>query len=156
MTIFSFPDQVNERAARIVATGVVVATVSAIATQSAWLLPILAAGFVLRWCFGPAVSPLARLAVYVAPKLAAVRLVAGPPKRFAQAIGAVCFIAASFLVLVAQSNVGWAVAAVVAVCATLEAAAGFCMGCWIYGKLIGAGLVAAEHCDACARVGAGR
>lgn len=152
MIRFRFPEEVNERAARVLAASVATLTVAAILTQSAWLLPILAFGFLLRWGFGPRYSPLARFAVLVAPKLADVRLVAGPPKRFAQAIGATCLVAASGLLLLAQSTSGWALAVLVAVFATLEAALGFCMGCWLYGRLIRLGLVAADRCEACASI----
>ncbi len=152
MIRFRFPNEVNERAARVLAASVAALSVAAIATQSAWLLPILAVGFLLRWGFGPRFSPLARFAVFLAPKIADVRLVAGPPKRFAQAIGATCLLTASALVLLAHSTGGWALAVLVAVFATLEAALGFCMGCWLYGRLIRLGLVAAYRCEACASI----
>jgi hypothetical protein len=152
MTIFRFPDEVNERAARLLAASVALLIVLAILTQSAWALPILAGGFCLRWAFGPRYSPLARFAVYLAPKIASVRLVAGPPKRFAQGIGATCLLAASLLLLLAHSVGGWALAAMVAAFATLEASLGFCLGCWIYARLIRLGLIAADRCEDCAPV----
>jgi hypothetical protein len=146
---FRFPDEVNERAARILAACIATLIATALLTRSAWLLPCLAAGFSLRWGFGPRYSPLARLAVYLAPRVASVRMVGGPPKRFAQAIGATCLIAASVLVLSSHSVGGWALAAMVAVFATLEAGLGFCMGCWIYRRLIRLGVIAADRCEDC-------
>jgi hypothetical protein len=152
MIIFRFPDEVNERASRILAASVAMLIATGIATRSTWLLPILAGGFFLRWGFGPRFSPLARFAIYLAPRVAQVRMVAGPPKRFAQAIGAICLTAAFTLVLLTHSTAGWALATLVAVFASLEAALGFCMGCWIYGRLIGLGLVTADRCESCALV----
>jgi hypothetical protein len=152
MTLFRFPDEVNDRAARLLAASVATLVVMATATQSAWALPILSAGFLLRWGFGPRFSPLARLAVFVAPRITNVRMVAGPPKRFAQAIGAIFLVTASGLVLLGDSRIGWALASVVAVFATLEAVLGFCMGCWVYRSLIRLGIIAADRCEDCVPV----
>ena len=59
---FSFPNPVNEKAARVVA-GVVLATVIAIlATGAYWLLIPLAYGFWARVLTGPTLSPLGWLA----------------------------------------------------------------------------------------------
>ena len=89
--MFSFPNPVNEVAARVVAGGVVVLCVAAMALRQPWLLVPLAYGFWARVLTGPTLSPLGQLATRViAPRLpAAPRPVAGPPKRFAQAMGVV-------------------------------------------------------------------
>lgn len=80
--LFSFPDPVNENAARLVA-GVVLATVLAVLlTASYWLLIPLAYGFWARVLTGPTLSPLGWLAQnVVAPRLGPKNLVPGPPKR---------------------------------------------------------------------------
>lgn len=87
--IFSFPNPVNEKAARTVACVVVLLASLTLATSWYWLLLPLAYGFVARALTGPTLSPLGRLASRViAPRLGPERPVAGPPKRFAQAMGA--------------------------------------------------------------------
>ena len=66
MAFLSFPAEVNERAARIVA-GVVASSIAlGIAFDARPVLVILAIGFWLRAGFGPRISPLARLAVKAA------------------------------------------------------------------------------------------
>lgn len=153
MSVFSFPSEVNERAARLVAGVVAVSVVAAIATQSWWVVPLLSLGFWLRVGFGPKVSPLARVAVAVAPRIWPVKPVAGSPKRFAQGIGAVVTAVATVLFLSGVSAAAWALAGVIALFATLEATLAFCAGCWVYGRLQLWGLVSAPVCVDCARVG---
>ncbi len=97
---FGFPAVVNEKAARVVAGGVVLITATALLTGWLWLSAVLAVGFALRVAAGPRYSPLGQLATkVVAPRLGAPKLVAGPPKRFAQTVGLVFTLAATgFLV----------------------------------------------------------
>ena len=57
---FSFPDTVDEHAARLVATGVVLMGLGSLFV-SQWILVPLAVGFALRVGWGPRLSPLARL-----------------------------------------------------------------------------------------------
>ena len=87
--LFSFPNPVNEKAARVVA-GVVLLTVLVIlATGANWLLIPLAYGFWARVLTGPTLSPLGWTAQNViAPRLGPKKPVPGPPKRFAQGMGA--------------------------------------------------------------------
>ena len=59
----SFPNPVNEKAARSVAGGVVVLSALTLLTQWWWLAALLAVGFALRVAGGPRYSPLGRLAV---------------------------------------------------------------------------------------------
>ena len=91
----SFPEQVNEYAARLVAGVVATLTVFALATSQFWVFAVLAAGFWLRVGWGPRISPLAKTAMWLAPKIWSVRPVTGAPKRFAQGIGAVTLTLAS-------------------------------------------------------------
>src|SRR5690349_14725166 len=87
--VFEFPNPVNEYAARITAGLVVVLAAVTLLTGWGWGLAVIAAGFWLRVLFGPRISPLAQLSVKVlAPRLGRAKLVPGPPKRFAQGIGA--------------------------------------------------------------------
>src|SRR3954447_7962635 len=81
-----FPDPVNEVSARLVAGGVVIMAVAAIALGWRWLTIVLAYGFVARVLTGPKASPLGQIVTrIVTPRLRVEpKLVPGPPKRFAQ------------------------------------------------------------------------
>jgi Domain of unknown function (DUF4395) len=151
--VFSFPNPVNEYAARTVAAAVFVLCVVAIATDERWLLVPLCYGFWARVLTGPTLSPLGQLATrVVAPRFPGPpRLVAGPPKRFAQAMG-VAF-SSTALVLwygFGLSTAAWAVTALLAMAAFLEAAFGLCLGCRVFGLLMRTGMVPDEICEACA------
>jgi hypothetical protein len=152
--MFSFPNPVNEKAARVVAGVVALAGFVVLATGAHWLLAVLAYGFWARVLTGPTLSPLGRLAsTVVAPRLGAPKLVAGPPKRFAQGLGAAVTTAATLLALVlgAPGAAGVLVGALV-VAATLEAVAGLCLGCQMFALLMRAGLVPQETCARCADI----
>jgi hypothetical protein len=151
--LFSFPSPVNETSARIVAGSVGVIAVLAIAFQQGWLLPVLAYGFVARVLAGPTLSPLALVATrIVTPRLHVThRYSPGPAKRFAQAIGAVFTLTATLLWFAAGEHVAaLALAGVLAVFASLEAAFGFCLGCRAFYLGMRLGLVPAHVCEDCA------
>ena len=63
--LFSFPNPVNEAAARTVAAGVAVLTSCTLALQSTILLWLLCAGFWARVLTGPTLSPLGQLVTRV-------------------------------------------------------------------------------------------
>ena len=151
----SFPNPVNERAARVVAAGVAALSTLTIALQLRWLSLALAAGFLLRVLWGPRFSPLGLLATRViAPRLPwAPRLVAAPPKRFAQAIG-LTFAAAAGLLFYAfdLASAGYAVLGALLAAALLESALGICLGCRAFALLMRAGLVPDEVCERCADI----
>ncbi|NHN56344.1 DUF4395 domain-containing protein [Calidifontibacter sp. DB0510] len=153
MTIVGFPNPVNEKAARVVATGVLVMSVVTAATGWWWLLVPLVYGFVARVVAGPRLSPLGQFATrVVSPRLGAPKLVPGPPKRFAQAVG-VCFsVAAAVLALSGLGTAAAVVLAVLAVFAALESIVGFCAGCFVFGLLMRAGVIPEETCEACADI----
>ncbi|MBD9697895.1 DUF4395 domain-containing protein [Flavimobilis sp. GY10621] len=149
-SFFSFPNPVNELAARTVAAGVVVLGAVTLLTQSWIPLAILAAGFVGRVLAGPRLSLLGFVAQrVVAPRLGPARLVPGPPKRFAQGIGATLTSAAVLAYALDAPTVAWVLVGLLLVAASLEAFAGFCLGCWIFGRLQRAGLIPADVCEAC-------
>jgi hypothetical protein len=154
-SLFSFPNPVNEVAARVVAGGVVVLCVTAMALGQPWLLVPLAYGFWARVLTGPSLSPLGQLATrVVAPRIAAPRPVAGPPKRFAQAVGVL--FSSTAVVLWAgfgYLTAAWVVVGLLVVAATLESVFGLCLGCRVFGALMRAGLVPDEVCEACADIG---
>jgi len=149
--IFTFPNPVNEVAARAVATGVVLMAVTFVVTGWNWLLVPLTYGFIARVLTGPTLSPLGRIATQVvAPRLAEhERLVPGPPKRFAQGIGVVFTVGASVLWLAGASGAARVVIAMLTGAAFLEAAFGFCLGCRIFAGLIKAGVVPDSVCEEC-------
>lgn len=147
---FVFPNPVNEKAARVVATGVVLLAALALLSRSPWVPLIMAIGFALRVAAGPRFSPLGRLAAFViAPRLGAARLVAGPPKRFAQAIGLAFTVAAAVLGFLGLSTASLLLLAVLFVFASLEAFVGFCAGCFVFAQLMRVGLVPQDTCEAC-------
>ncbi len=157
--ILGFPNPVNEVAARVVATGVVTLTVLTVVLGTAldprwlWLTAPIAAGFVARVLTGPTLSPLGQLATrVVAPRLGREKLVPGPPKRFAQAIGATLTVAATVLLALGHHGPTIVLLVLLLVAASLEAFAGICLGCRIFAVLMRAGVIPAETCAACADI----
>lgn len=149
--LLAFPDPVNEISARLVAAGVVAMCLAILVGQS-WLLAVLAYGFVARVATGPDLSPLGQLVVRgIVPRLpVAPRLVPGPPKRFAQAIGATLSVAAAVLHFgLGATGPAMALVGAILVAATLEAVLGFCLGCWLFARLIAVGLIPHHACAAC-------
>ncbi|MCB5275550.1 hypothetical protein BJG92_03101 [Arthrobacter sp. SO5] len=148
--VFAFPNPVNEYAARITAGLVVVLAVLTLLTGSGWGLVLIAVGFWLRLLFGPRISPFAILSVKVlTPLLGKSRLVPGPPKRFAQGIGAVISTASAILLAAGFAPAAWILLAVLMVAASLESFAGFCLGCAVFGILQRRGLIPEDVCEAC-------
>ena len=148
--VFAFPNPVNEYSARITAALVVALAAATPLTGFGWGLAIIAAGFWLRVLFGPRISPLAQLSVKVlTPWLGRTRLVPGPPKRFAQGIGAAVSTAAGLLLAAGLAPAAWVLLAVLIVAASLEAFAGFCLGCTIFGFLQRHGVIPESVCEAC-------
>ena len=153
--MLGFPRVINEKAARTVAGVVALAGVIALATGAHWLLVPLAYGFWARVLAGPRFSPLAQLATkVVAPRLGPPRDVAGPPKRFAQGMGAGITTLGVVALALGWSTVTSVLLAALVVAATLEAALGLCIGCRIFGLLIRTGIVPERVCLECADVSA--
>ena len=105
---------------------------------------------------GPTLSPLGWTAQNViAPRLGERRPVAGPPKRFAQAIGTAFSTTALVLGLIAGLHTAAAVVlAALVVAAGLESLGGVCLGCIAFGWLMRAGLVPQSVCLECADISA--
>lgn len=149
---FIFPNPVNEHAARVVALGVVVMSVITLAFDQHWLLFVIAYGFVARVLAGPTLSPLGRIATQVVVPLLGrpPKLVPGPPKRFAQSIGAVF----SLTALVLHFGFGATLAAdvvlgLLVIAASLEAFFAACLGCIVFRRLMRAGVISREVCESC-------
>lgn len=150
--LFSFPDPVNEVSARMVAAGVVAMALLAIVADLRWLTAVIAYGFVARVLTGPTLSPLGQLVTRViTPRLGLPpRPVPGPPKRFAQGVGAVLSVTAAMLALVFhQWTAAQVLLAMLVSAASLEAVLGLCLGCKIFGLLMRAGVIPARVCERC-------
>jgi hypothetical protein len=158
--LFTFPNPVNEVAARTVAAGVALLAIltvvlsATLGTGWLWLTAVIAAGFIARVASGPRFSPLGQLATRViAPAIGHEKLVAGPPKRFAQAMGAVM----SSLAAVLHFGFGWdtstfVLLALIIGAATLESAFAYCIGCRVFAGLMKLGVIPEETCAACANI----
>jgi hypothetical protein len=150
---FSFPDPVNDKAARSVAACVLVGAI--VTLVAGWWLTIpLCYGFWARLLAGPKLSPLGWLSMHViAPRLGERRPVPGPPKRFAQGIGAVVSTTALVLGLVlGLHTAATVVLAFLIPAAGLESIFGYCLGCKIFGLLMAAGVIPADVCADCADI----
>jgi hypothetical protein len=120
--MFSFPNPLNEKAARVVGGVVAIAGVVILVTAARWLLIPLAYGFWARVLTGPRLSPLGRLASGVI------------------ALGFGAHTAADVLT------------GALVVAATLESVFALCLGCQAFALLMRAGLVPEETCERCANI----
>jgi hypothetical protein len=152
MALLSFPNPVNEVSARLVAGGVVLMSLAAIVLGQPWIAAVIAYGFVARVLTGPTLSPLGQLVTRViTPRLGvAPRYVAGPPKRFAQGIGAIFSVTAAVLGPgLGLDGAAYALLGLLVVAATLESVFAFCVGCKLFALLMRVGLVPEAVCERC-------
>jgi hypothetical protein len=154
MPMFDFPNPVNDVAARTVATGVIVMALATIVFRQPWITIPLAFGFVARVASGPRFSPLGQIATrVVAPRLPQyAKYVPGPPKRFAQAMGATFTVGALILWLLGHPLGAYVLLALLLVPAFLEAAFGYCVGCKIFAFLMRRGVIPESVCEECADI----
>jgi len=151
--LVSFPNPVNEKAARVVAGVVLAMVIAVLLTAWYWLLIALAYGFWARLLTGPKLSPLGWAAQnVVAPRLGAKRPIAGPPKRFAQGLGALMSTAALLLALLVSHAAADGVLIALGVAAGLESILGYCLGCKLFALLMRLGVVPESVCAECADV----
>ena len=150
-----FPNPVNELAARTVAAGVVVMSAAVLLGQR-WVLVPLAWGFVARVLAGPTFSPLGRIATHlIVPRLhATAKFVPGPPKRFAQGMGAVFSVGALGSWLAGGTTIAVVLVAMLAVAASLEAFLAVCLGCKVFAALMRLGMIPESACEGCADISA--
>lgn len=150
-SLFSFPNPVNEVSARLVAGGVVVMTALVLILGWHWLLIPLAYGFVARVLTGPSLSPLGQVVTRgITPRLHVNKPVPGPPKRFAQGIGATLTVSAVVLHFGFGATVAADVlVAMVLVAATLESVFAYCVGCKVFALLMRAGIIPEDVCEEC-------
>jgi hypothetical protein len=152
--IFGFPNPVNEKAARVVAAVVAIVGIVILATGARWLLLVLVYGFWARVLTGPTLSPLGRVAMrVVAPRLGPPKYVAGPPKRFAQGMGAGFTTTAAVLWLgFGRDTAADVLTGLLVVAATLESVFALCLGCQVFAGLMRLGLVPEQTCERCANI----
>jgi hypothetical protein len=156
--LFRYPDPVNENAARLIAGGVLMLSLAFLVTGNGLAAGILAYGFVARVLTGQTMSPLAQFVNrFVVPRFSVpTKLVPGPPKRFAQGIGAVLSVGALAASVSGLDVLAVGLVGVVAMAATLESVFAICVGCLLFGRLMAIGLVPASVCEACNDLSAAR
>lgn len=150
--VIGFPNPVNEVSARLVATSVVIMATATIVFDLQWMTLLLAYGFVARVLTGPKLSPVGQLVTrVVTPALPfEPKYVPGPPKRFAQGIGAAFTLTATTLTF-AFDNFAAAqvVLGILIVAASLEAFLGLCLGCKAFAVLMRLGVIPEDVCEDC-------
>ena len=160
---FSFPNPVNEVSARIVAAGVFSISIISLtlvflnqfqnldSTIPLIIISLLTYGFIARVASGPKISPLALIVTkIIVPNLKIQeKLVAGPPKRFAQGIG--LFVSGLSLIffILGLKEIVMFLLVVLILFTFLESFLGFCAGCKIFDILIKFGLIPQKICEAC-------
>ena len=150
--LFSFPNPVNDYAARAVAAIVIILVVLFEITANEFLLLFITYGFLARVLTGPTLSPVGLLATkIIVPALGSPsKLVPGPPKRFAQFIGLLISLLATIAIFVFDSPTSARyLMAVICFFASLESILGFCAGCFVFGWLMKLNLIPASVCESC-------
>jgi hypothetical protein len=158
-SLFRFPNPVNEVSARLVAAGVVTLCTATLVLDLPILLVPLAYGFVARVLTGPTLSPLGQLVTRaITPRLpVAAKHVPGPPKRFAQGMGATLSVAAAVAHFgFGATGLAYVLVGMILVAATLEAVFAFCLGCVIFAGLMRAGVIPQSACEACDDIWSGQ
>ncbi|NNN21790.1 MAG: DUF4395 domain-containing protein [Acidimicrobiales bacterium] len=150
---FSFPREVNEVSARFTAGIVAIVGIVTLLSSQYWLLLFMAYGFLARVGWGPKFSPLAQFAVRVVAKNLPehAKMSPGPPKRFAQAIGAsVTTIAAVSALGFGNTSVAIVLVSMLVVFASMESLAGVCVGCKMFAILMKLHVIPESVCQECA------
>jgi hypothetical protein len=153
--LLQFPDPVNEVSARLVAGGVVCLSLATVVTGSPWLLALLAYGFMARVLSGPKLSPLGQFVTrVVTPRVPfAAKSVPGPPKRFAQGIGAAFSVGACIAWFgFGNLDVTRVLVGFIVIAATLEWVFALCLGCKLFAILMRVGVIPESVCEQCADI----
>jgi hypothetical protein len=154
-SFFSFPNPVNEVAVRVTAGGVMAMAALLLATRQPLVLVVLAYGFVARALAGPRISPLALLSTRViVPRLPlAPNYTPGPPKRFAQSLGAAMTVSGAILAFgFGLTGAAYVVAGILVIFAGLESIGGYCVGCKMFSLLMAAHVIPETVCVECANI----
>ncbi len=149
----AFPRTINEKAARVIGGVVAVTLVVALLTGAYWLAAPVAYGYWARLLSGSRFSPLGRLATdVIAPRLGAPKPVSGPPKRFAQSLGAAFSTGAVVAWALGATTVAVVLLGMLVTAAALEAVFALCLGCKVFALLMRAGVVPEEVCAECSDI----
>ena len=154
---FSFPELINEVAARLVAIGVLLLSsvvLFLLIDKNNYVLiflSILIYGFLARVSSGPKISPLALFVTkLLVPRLNfKEKLVPGPPKRFAQGIGLIFSLSTAITFLLNLNSISIILISTLILFAALEAFIGFCAGCKVFKLLMNIGLIPNDVCEKC-------
>lgn len=128
--------QINEKAARINASLVIIGVMLFIYTPAKWMLFILGIDFFIRGFISPRFSPFSMLSKFITDilKMPPLLINAGP-KIFAAQLGfAICVSILLFYIL-DLNTVGNIFGFSLVLCASLEAFLGYCVGCKIFSLL---------------------
>ena len=149
--IFSFPETINEYAARMVAGFIVIFALTYLYSHNIYLLAFMVYGFLARVMAGPSLSPIALLVTKILiPKMGnPYAECPGPPKRFAQFVGLVFTSSAFYFVMRGQTTPAYLLIGVLAIFASLESIMGFCAGCWFFKKMMKWGWIPQRVCEKC-------
>ena len=149
--MFKFPSPVNEVVARTVAGFVLLTSVVYVATGAFWVLLFLLFGFLVRVLNGPRFSPTAWMAIHLVVPLLPFdeKLVAGPPKRFAQGVGLFVVSVAVLVYLSGFEFYSKGLIGLLILFAALECLLGFCAGCHMFGVLMRLGIIPESVCLEC-------
>jgi len=150
--LFAFPNPVNEVSARLVAAGVVLMCLATVLFDQPWIIVVIATGFIARVLAGPTLSPLGQLVTRViTPRLPVEpKWVPGPPKRFAQGMGAAMSIIAAVVALgFGQRGAAYIVLGLLTAAAVLESVFAICLGCRIFALLMRWGIIPERICVEC-------
>ena len=150
-SIFSFPETINEFAARMVAGFIVILALIYLYSHNIYLLTFMVYGFLARVMAGPSLSPIALLVTKILiPKMGnPYAECPGPPKRFAQFVGLVFTSFAFYFVMSGQSIPAYLLIGILAIFASLESIMGFCAGCWFFKQMMKWGWIPQKVCEKC-------
>ena len=148
---FSFPETINEYAARTVAGFIVVIALTYLYTHNVYLLVFMVYGFLARVMAGPNLSPIALLVTkIIIPKMGnPYTECPGPPKRFAQFIGLIVTTSALYFIYLEQLTATNILISILAIFAILESVMGFCAGCWFFKQMMKWGWIPQRVCEKC-------
>ena len=149
--LFSFPNPVNEISARLVAAMVAMLTIATLLTEHQFVAGFLLYGFIARVATGPTLSPMGLIATkIIVPAFGnPTKLVAGPPKRFAQTIGLI-FSAIAFVMLLLDFILVFKITlSILVIFALLESVVGFCAGCFVFNYLMKWKIIPQSICESC-------
>ena len=150
-SIFSFPETINEYAARIVAGFIVFMALTYLYSHNIYLLVFMVYGLLASVLAGPSLSPIALLVTkIIIPQMGnPYAECPGPPKRFAQFVGLIFTSSAFYCIIRGESTIAYLFVGILAIFASLESIMGFCAGCWFFKQMMKWGWIPQRVCEKC-------